>query len=160
MKKKKGGSNLLMLFSYCSWAQRKLSSLSPLNPLNILLSINGPLLSYGFNGLKRLTDPVNKNLTINAFNGLKKFNETRHRRSSKSLCCCPPPPPSLNLSLLISVAVPAQPALFCCQHLRPLTRPDCQQMYIHLHPLTHMVPVAVRARPALSCCLHLGPRAY
>ena len=34
-----------------SWAQRKLSPLSPLNPLNILLSINGPLLSYGFNGL-------------------------------------------------------------------------------------------------------------
>ena len=29
-----------------SWAQRKLSPLSPLNPLNILLSINGPLLSY------------------------------------------------------------------------------------------------------------------
>ena len=34
-----------------SWAQRKLSTLSPLNPLNILLSINGPLLSLGFNGL-------------------------------------------------------------------------------------------------------------
>ena len=34
-----------------SWAQRKLSPLSPLNPLNILLSINGPLLFYGFNGL-------------------------------------------------------------------------------------------------------------
>ena len=31
-----------------SWAQRMLS---PLNPLNILLSINGPLLSYGFNGI-------------------------------------------------------------------------------------------------------------
>ena len=29
-----------------SWAQRKLS---PLSPLNILLSINGPLLSLGFN---------------------------------------------------------------------------------------------------------------
>ena len=37
--------------SYHSWAQRKLSPLSPLNPLNILLSINGLLLSYGFNGL-------------------------------------------------------------------------------------------------------------
>ena len=34
-----------------SWAQRKLSPLSPLNPLNILLSINGPLLSYWFNRL-------------------------------------------------------------------------------------------------------------
>ena len=34
-----------------SWVQRKLSSLSPLNPLNILLSINGPLHSLGFNGL-------------------------------------------------------------------------------------------------------------
>ena len=31
-----------------SWAQQKLS---PLNPLNILLSINGPLLSLGFNRL-------------------------------------------------------------------------------------------------------------
>ena len=30
-----------------SWAQRKLS---PLSLLNILLSINGPLLSLGFNG--------------------------------------------------------------------------------------------------------------
>ena len=28
-----------------SWAQRKLSPLSPLSPLNILLTINGPLLS-------------------------------------------------------------------------------------------------------------------
>ena len=34
-----------------SWAQQKLSPLSLLNPLNILLSINGPLLSLGFNGL-------------------------------------------------------------------------------------------------------------
>ena len=34
-----------------SWAQRKLSPLCPLNPLNILLAINGPLLSLGFNGL-------------------------------------------------------------------------------------------------------------
>ena len=34
-----------------SWAQRKLSPLSLLNPLNILLSINGPLLSLGFNRL-------------------------------------------------------------------------------------------------------------
>ena len=37
-----------------SWAQRKLSQLSllsPLNPLDILLSINGPLLFYGFNRL-------------------------------------------------------------------------------------------------------------
>ena len=37
-----------------SWAQRKLillSLLSPLNPLNIWLSINGPLLVFGFNGL-------------------------------------------------------------------------------------------------------------
>ena len=58
-----------------SWAQHKLSSL---NPLNILLSINGLLLSYGFNGLKRLTDPINKNLKNNTFNGLKKFNEKRH----------------------------------------------------------------------------------
>ena len=40
-----------LLRSTHSWAQRKLSPLSPLNPLNILLSINGPLLSYGFNGL-------------------------------------------------------------------------------------------------------------
>ena len=32
-----------------SWAQRKLIPLSPLNPLNILLTINGPLLSLGFN---------------------------------------------------------------------------------------------------------------
>ena len=31
-----------------SWAQRKLS---PLNPLNILFSINSPLHSLGFNGL-------------------------------------------------------------------------------------------------------------
>ena len=31
-----------------SWAQQKLS---PLSPLNILLSINGPLLSFGFNEL-------------------------------------------------------------------------------------------------------------
>ena len=31
-----------------SWAQQKLC---PLNRLNILLSINGPLLSLGFNGL-------------------------------------------------------------------------------------------------------------
>ena len=28
-----------------SWAQRKLSLLSPLSPLNILLTMNGPLLS-------------------------------------------------------------------------------------------------------------------
>ena len=34
-----------------SWAQRKLSRLSQLNPLNIFLSINGPLHSLGFNGL-------------------------------------------------------------------------------------------------------------
>ena len=34
-----------------SWAQRKLSLFSPLNPLNILLSNNSPLLSFGFNGL-------------------------------------------------------------------------------------------------------------
>ena len=33
-----------------SWAQRKLSPLSPLSLLNILLSINGPLLSLEFNG--------------------------------------------------------------------------------------------------------------
>ena len=33
---------------YHSWAQRKLS---PLCPLNILLSINDPLLSFWFNGL-------------------------------------------------------------------------------------------------------------
>ena len=31
-----------------SWAQQKLS---PLSPLNILLSINGPLISFWFNGL-------------------------------------------------------------------------------------------------------------
>ena len=31
-----------------SWTQQKLS---PLNPLNILSSINGPLLSFEFNGL-------------------------------------------------------------------------------------------------------------
>ena len=34
-----------------SWAQRKLSLLSSFSPLNILLSINGPLLSFGINGL-------------------------------------------------------------------------------------------------------------
>ena len=34
-----------------SWAQRKLSPLSSLSPLNILLLINGPLTSLGFNGL-------------------------------------------------------------------------------------------------------------
>ena len=46
-----------------SWAQRKLSLLSL---LNILLSINGPLLSLGFN--RRMTGEIYKNLTINAFN--------------------------------------------------------------------------------------------
>ena len=45
--------NLYMFTKVCdnnihSWAQRKLS---PLSPLNILLSINGPLISLGFNGL-------------------------------------------------------------------------------------------------------------
>ena len=54
-----------------SWAQRKLS---PLNPLNILLSINGPLLSLGFNRLTINRSNLQK-LTINAFNGLKKFND-------------------------------------------------------------------------------------
>ena len=44
--------SVLNLTIFHSWAQRKLSPLSPLNPLDILLSINGPLLSYGFNGLK------------------------------------------------------------------------------------------------------------
>ena len=39
------------LYTVHSWAQRKLSLLGPLNPLNILVSINGPLLSLGFNGL-------------------------------------------------------------------------------------------------------------
>ena len=38
----------LRVCSEHSWAQRKLSLL---NPLNILLSIIGPLLSYRFNGL-------------------------------------------------------------------------------------------------------------
>ena len=44
-----------------SWAQC-------VKPLNILLSINSPLLFYGFNGLT-----INKNLMIKAFNGLKKI---------------------------------------------------------------------------------------
>ena len=48
-----------------SWAQRKLSLLKL---LNILLSINGLLLSLGFNG--RITGEIYKNLTINAFNSL------------------------------------------------------------------------------------------
>ena len=61
---------LPMLFKH-SWAQRKLS---PLNPLNILLSINGPLLSLGFNRLTINRSNLQK-LTINAFNGLKKFND-------------------------------------------------------------------------------------
>ena len=42
----------LWVINLHSWAQRKLSPLSPLSPSNILLSINGPLLSlglYGFN---------------------------------------------------------------------------------------------------------------
>ena len=34
-----------------SWAQRKLSPLSSLRPLNIMLLINGPLISLGFKGL-------------------------------------------------------------------------------------------------------------
>ena len=37
------------LYEIHSWAQRKLSPLSPLSllsPLNILLSINGPLISF------------------------------------------------------------------------------------------------------------------
>ena len=41
---------------YHSWVQQKLS---PLNPLNILLLINGPLLPLGF------TDPLNILLLIN-----------------------------------------------------------------------------------------------
>ena len=43
-----------------SWAQRKLSLLSPLNLLNILLSINGLLLSFGFNGLNYSRMPFTK----------------------------------------------------------------------------------------------------
>ena len=38
--------------------------------LNILFSINGPLLSFGFHK-QGLTDAIYKNLTINTFNGLK-----------------------------------------------------------------------------------------
>ena len=45
------GSGQRIYISKHSWAQRKLSSLSPLSPLNILLSINCPLISLGFNGL-------------------------------------------------------------------------------------------------------------
>ena len=51
-----------------SWAQRKLSPLSPFSPLNILLSINGPLISLGFNGL-----------TINGCN-LQTFNDQRFQQ--------------------------------------------------------------------------------
>ena len=36
------------LMNVHNWAQQKLS---PLSPLNILLSINGPLISFWFNGL-------------------------------------------------------------------------------------------------------------
>ena len=47
---KKGGSSetLSKHGEHHSWAQRKLS---PLSLLNILLKINGLLLSFGFNGL-------------------------------------------------------------------------------------------------------------
>ena len=37
-----------LLCNIHSWVQRKLS---PLSPLNILLLINGPLISFGFNGI-------------------------------------------------------------------------------------------------------------
>ena len=36
---------------HLSWVQRKLSLLSTLSPLNILLSINGSLISFWVNGL-------------------------------------------------------------------------------------------------------------
>ena len=42
-------NTMLYHIIYHSWAQRKLSPLSLLNLLNILLSINGPLLSLVFN---------------------------------------------------------------------------------------------------------------
>ena len=45
-----------------------ISPLSTFSPLNILLSISGP---FG------LTDAISKNVTINAFNGLKKCNDTQ-----------------------------------------------------------------------------------
>ena len=51
----------------------KVQLLSPLSPLNILLSINFPLLSLGCNGFNE-TDAFYENLTINAFNGLTKCN--------------------------------------------------------------------------------------
>ena len=41
-------SDIEVRFSH-SWAQRKLTQLSPLSPLNILLSINGSILYLGFN---------------------------------------------------------------------------------------------------------------
>ena len=53
-----------------SRAQRKWSPLSLLNLLNILLSINGPLLSFGFNGLNE--------------SNLQKFNDQRFQRFKKS----------------------------------------------------------------------------
>ena len=51
MPKEKSRKDKMILYESHSWAQRKLSLLSPLSPLNILLSINGPLISLGFNGL-------------------------------------------------------------------------------------------------------------
>ena len=56
-----------------SWAQWKLSPLSLLNPLNILLAINGPV-RYFFMDLT--------NLTINSCN-FQKFNDQRFQRLKK-----------------------------------------------------------------------------
>ena len=81
-------------FSLHSWAQRKLSPLSMLSPWNVLLSINGPLKSFGFNGLN-INGSNLSNLTMNAFNGLKQFNDTRPLPY-------PPPPPHKRFDIEIS----------------------------------------------------------
>ena len=58
-----------------SWAQQKLSLLSMLSPLNILLSINGCYFLLDLTDLT-INDAILKDLTINAFNCFKKFNDT------------------------------------------------------------------------------------
>ena len=59
-----------------SWAHRKLSPLSMLSLLIILLLINGQLLSFGFNGL-------NTDLTFNRCN-FQKYNDQRFQRFKKN----------------------------------------------------------------------------